>query len=126
MKTVAFIDDRALGVATLVALACNDIVFRKGARMGDVRQLVTGRHGQVQDLDRARRSRASPSGRPTSPSRRAIPSPWPSPWSIPTPWSSRPRTATTGAVGFVLQSQVEADPGRYLEPARSARRPARS
>ena len=62
MKTVAYLDDRALGVATLVALACNDIVFRKGARMGDVRQLVTGRHGQFQELSRARRSRAWPSG----------------------------------------------------------------
>ena len=51
MKTVAFLDDRALGVASLVALACNDIVFRKGARMGDVRQLVTGRQGQVQELN---------------------------------------------------------------------------
>ena len=36
MKTVAFIDDRAMGVAALPALACNDIVFRKGALMGDV------------------------------------------------------------------------------------------
>ncbi len=38
MKTVAYIDDRALGVAALLPLACRDIVFKKSARMGDVRR----------------------------------------------------------------------------------------
>jgi membrane-bound serine protease (ClpP class) len=50
MKTVAYIDDRALGAAALLPLACRDIVFRKSARMGDVRQMVNGRNGQLHDL----------------------------------------------------------------------------
>jgi len=50
MKTVAFIDEQALGVSVLPALACNDIVFRKGGRMGDVSHLLTGQN-QTQVLD---------------------------------------------------------------------------
>ena len=40
MKTVAYIEDRALGVAALLPLACRDIVFKKSARMGEVRQII--------------------------------------------------------------------------------------
>ena len=50
MKTVAYVDDRATGVSALIALACDDIVFRRGAQMGGVQQLITGGNGQVQDL----------------------------------------------------------------------------
>ena len=50
MKTVAFVDDRATGVAALVPLACRDIVFKKSARMGDVRQFVNGRNGGVHEM----------------------------------------------------------------------------
>ena len=53
MKTVAFIDDRALGVAALLPLACRDIVFRKSARMGEIRGIITGRGDRVQDLTEA-------------------------------------------------------------------------
>jgi membrane-bound serine protease (ClpP class) len=50
MKTVAYINDRALGVAALVPLACDKIVFGKQARMGDVSRLITGHGGQSQPL----------------------------------------------------------------------------
>jgi membrane-bound serine protease (ClpP class) len=50
MKTVAYIDDRALGVAALLPLACRDIVFKKGARMGEIRQIIVGRNNHFQDL----------------------------------------------------------------------------
>ena len=50
MKTVAYVDDRATGVAALLPLACRDIVFSKSARMGDVRQTISGRNGQLHDL----------------------------------------------------------------------------
>jgi membrane-bound serine protease (ClpP class) len=116
MKTVAFLDDRALGVATLVALACNDIVFRKGARLGDVRQLVTGRRGgQVQDLSDlqikslARRAAnlAEQKGHPVAVAVAMV---------DPEAVVVEAKDARTGAVGFVLQSQVADDPGRYLNP----------
>jgi membrane-bound serine protease (ClpP class) len=51
MKTVAYIDDRALGVAALVPLACRDIIFRKLSRMGDIRQTMNSRNGHLHDLD---------------------------------------------------------------------------
>jgi membrane-bound serine protease (ClpP class) len=50
MKTVAYVDDRATGVTTLMALACDDIVFRKGGLMGGVDKLITGGNNQFQDL----------------------------------------------------------------------------
>jgi membrane-bound serine protease (ClpP class) len=50
MKTVAYIDDRALGVAALLPLACRDIIFKKSGRMGDVRQTISGRNSQLHDL----------------------------------------------------------------------------
>src|SRR5262249_60626241 len=46
MKTVAYVEDRALGVAALLPLACRDIVFKQSARMGDVRQVIAGRAGR--------------------------------------------------------------------------------
>jgi membrane-bound serine protease (ClpP class) len=55
MKTVAYVDDRAIGVAALVPLACRDIVFRKGARIGDIRQMI-GRNGQLRDLNELMRA----------------------------------------------------------------------
>ncbi len=51
IKTIAFIDDRALGVAILPVLACHDIIFRKESRMGDVRQLITGGNNEIEDLN---------------------------------------------------------------------------
>jgi membrane-bound serine protease (ClpP class) len=51
MKTVAYVNERALGIAALVPLACRDIVFKKGASMGDVRQTVSGRNGLLHDLN---------------------------------------------------------------------------
>jgi membrane-bound serine protease (ClpP class) len=50
MKTVAYIEDRAVGLAALLPLACRDIVFKKGSRMGDARQVITGRNGPLLDL----------------------------------------------------------------------------
>ncbi len=50
MKTVAYVNERALGIAALVPLACRDIVLKKGASMGDVRQTVSGRNGMLHDL----------------------------------------------------------------------------
>jgi membrane-bound serine protease (ClpP class) len=63
MKTVAFVDDRATGAAALVPLACRDIVFKKSARMGDVRQIVNGRNGGQHELsDLMRTSMAKKAG----------------------------------------------------------------
>ncbi len=50
MKTVAYVNERALGIAAVVPLACRDIVLKKGASMGDVRQTVSGRNGMLHDL----------------------------------------------------------------------------
>lgn len=115
MKTVAFIDDRAIGVAALAALACNDIVFRKGAQMGDVHQIVTGRGGQVQDLDDrqiqslARRAAnlAEQKGHPIAVARAIV---------DPALVVFEATDTKTGGSCMVLESQIQAEPGRYLNP----------
>jgi membrane-bound serine protease (ClpP class) len=50
MKTVAYIEDRAVGLASLVPLACRDIVMKKSARLGDARQIIARRGGEPHDL----------------------------------------------------------------------------
>jgi membrane-bound serine protease (ClpP class) len=50
VRTIAFVDDRALGVSALLALACDEIVVRDAARMGDVTTTVSG-GGQLEPID---------------------------------------------------------------------------
>ncbi|MCA1684957.1 MAG: serine protease, partial [Planctomycetia bacterium] len=115
MKTVAFVDDRAMGVAVLPALACNDIVFRKGALMGDVHQFLTGRNarpeefdeGQVKGLIRRVANLAEQKGHPVAVARAMV---------DPDAVVVEARDTKTAAPVLVLQSQIDAEPGRYLDP----------
>ena len=50
IKTVAYVEDRAVGLAALVPLACRDIVLTRSARLGDARQVIANRGGQPHDL----------------------------------------------------------------------------
>jgi membrane-bound serine protease (ClpP class) len=114
MKTVAFVDDRALGVAALAALACNEIVLTKKAILGDVHQLIAGRDNQAQELE-ARdvqalagkaANLAEQKGHPVAVARAMV---------DPAAVLLEAKDSNTGAPCFVLQSQVQAEPGRYLE-----------
>ena len=95
MKTVAYVDDRAIGVSTLLALACDDIVFRRGGTMGNVQQLLAGNNlarGPVRRADR--RSLTKPCGPRGSRARKATPPPWPTRWSTGPRGSCRRPTPT--------------------------------
>ena len=127
MKTVAYIDDRAMGVAGPGGAGLPRHRLPQGG--ADGRRPPAGHRAgragpgphrplEIQTL--------WPRRRPPSPSRRAIPPPSPAPWSIPTPSSSRPRTPRPAPPASCSQSQVEAEPDRYRRTSRSARRPARS
>lgn len=116
MKTVAYVDDRATGVAALVALACDDVVLGKGAQLGDVRQLLTGRNGgepqdlderQVQGLARRAANLAEQKGHPPAVAVAMV-----DPASV----LVQVKDARTGAPAFVLAGQLQAEPGRFLEP----------
>ncbi|MDG3002976.1 NfeD family protein [Paludisphaera mucosa] len=52
MKTVAYVGERALGVSSLLPLACRDIVFKQAGQIGDVRQFITAR-GRLEPLSEA-------------------------------------------------------------------------
>jgi len=112
MKTVAYIDDRATGVTALIPLACHDIVFRKSAQMGEVRNLVTGRDTfhrltelQIKSLSRRAASLAEQKGHPS-----AVAAAMVDPDSV----VYEATDAKTGASCFVLQSQIDTEPNRYL------------
>ena len=116
MKTVAYIDDRATGVSALVALACDDIVFRKGATMGGVERIITGGHnqfqplteGQVDSLTKRAEGLATQKGHPPAIAHAMVDR------------EARIVQATnvnTGAPCLVLESQALADPGTYLNPS---------
>lgn len=112
MKTVAYIDDRALGVAALLPLACRDIVFKKTAQMGDVRQLMTGRGNRLQDLSEAQVQvltkkasfLAKKKGHPEAVARAMV---------DPSAEVVEARDVQTGAVKLLLKEEVEADRDRY-------------
>ena len=121
MKTVAFVDARASGVSALVALACDDIVFNKDAQMGDVHQLVTGRNNQVQELDEAQVKTlavragylAKQKGHPVAVAQAMV---------DPAAVLLEAKDRNTGAPCFVLQSQADDEPGRYVDA--EVRKPA--
>lgn len=116
MKTIAFIDDRALGVSALVALACDEIVFRKGAEMGDVHQIVTSRNGEVEELNgrqvqalaRKAAHLAELKGHPVAIARAMV---------DPAAVVVEAKDARSATSCFVLQTDVDADPTRYIDPA---------
>ncbi|MGC8642888.1 MAG: NfeD family protein, partial [Isosphaeraceae bacterium] len=112
MKTVAYIDDRALGVAALLPLACRDIVFKKSARMGDVRQLITGRSNRLENLSDAQvqvlTKKASFLAR-----KKGHPEPIAQAMVDPNTEVVEAQDQQTGATKLLLREQAEADRNRY-------------
>ena len=113
MKTVAYIEDRATGVAALLPLACRDIVFKKSARLGDVRQIIVGRNNnRLQDLSEAQirvltkkfAFLAGKKGHPEAVARAMV---------DPDAEVVEARDLQTGAVRLLLREEVEADRGRF-------------
>ncbi|MDB5351407.1 MAG: hypothetical protein JWN86_2654 [Planctomycetota bacterium] len=45
IETVAYVEEEARGLASLIPLACDKIVFKQGATMGDAGRAVSGRNG---------------------------------------------------------------------------------
>ena len=115
MKTVAFIDDQAMGMATLLPLACDDIVFRRGGRMGGAQENLVGRNrrgeelspAQAESLSRRVEDLAVRKGHPAAVAQGMVNR------------QARVLQVTdtqTGASTLVLDSQVQSDPGRYQNP----------
>jgi membrane-bound serine protease (ClpP class) len=112
IKTVAYVEERALGVSSLIALACDEIVMRKGARMGDITKILPERGGEASELDSrmagvlADRAQeiAKQKGHPEAVARAMVDR---------EAVVQLARDKRTGAVSFVLESQTQADPARY-------------
>src|SRR6185312_2282654 len=112
MTTVAYIEDRAVGLAALLPLACRDIVFKKGSRMGDVRQVISGRNGPLHDLSEGQIAGlagkaelwARLRGHPEAVARAMV---------DPATEVLEAIDSKTGASRLILKSDLAADPGRY-------------
>ncbi len=112
MKTVAYIDDRALGVAALLPLACRDIIFKKTARMGEIRQIIVGRNNRLEDLREAQVQvltkkaafLAGKRGHPEAVARAMV---------DPATELVEARDQNTGAVRLLLREEAEADRARF-------------
>lgn len=112
IKTIAYIKDRALGVAALLPLACDQIVFRHDARMGDVRRQVVDADGDSAELDegmtRVLADRAEElarlKGHPGAIARAMV---------EPDAVVLRVRDKQVGAVVFALAPRVQADAQRF-------------
>ena len=112
MRTVAYIEDRAVGLAALLPLACRDIVFKKGSRMGDVRQVISGRNGPLHDLSEGQIAGlagkaevwARLRGHPEAVARAMV---------DPETEILEAVDSKTGASRLILRTELAADPGRY-------------
>lgn len=115
IKTVAYIDDQATGVSTLLALACDDIVFRKGGMMGGVQQMIVGSNrfqdltkGQLDSLTTRAKDLAEKKGHPAAVAQAMVDR---------DARIVQATNANTGAPTLVLESQVQASPETYLNPS---------
>ena len=115
IKTVAFVDDRALGVAALIALACDDIVIRRGGQLGGITEQITGGNGQVQaltpnqveSLTRRAETLALKKGHPAAVAHAMV---------DPSARIVQVTDTRSSTPVLVLESQVQSDPDRFVNP----------
>ena len=119
MKTVAYIGDRATGVAAMLPLACRDIIFSKTSQMGDVHQTITAINGHLHDLSESQitalakkadllaREKGHPEAVAVGHDRPPRPRSW------------KPRTRNPGPPKLILHSQMDAEPGPVSGDAES-------
>ncbi len=116
IKTVAYIDDQALGVSVLPALACDEIVLVKGAQIGLGNETIEGWTGpRMEPLETklvgpaARRAAdlAKLKGHPEDVAYAMI---------DPDTILVEAKDAHTGAPVLVLEETAKADPQRFLDP----------
>ncbi len=102
IRTIAFLDDRAQGVASLLPIACDEIVFRSESRLGGRAQELDERITQVM-ADKAQEI-AHKKGHPEAVARALV---------DPMATVHLARDADTGAVRWILDTDLQANPARY-------------
>jgi membrane-bound serine protease (ClpP class) len=112
MKTVAYVSDRAMGVAALLPLACRDIIFSQTGRMGDVRQTMSARNSRLHDLSEEQIASLSKKAAALA---RAREHPEAVALAMIDPSSEviEAKDLKTGAARVVSREQMTVEPGRY-------------
>jgi membrane-bound serine protease (ClpP class) len=116
IKTVAYIDDQALGVATLPALACDEIVFAKGAQMGQGNEIIAGWSGPRSEPLESKL--VGPAARRAADLAKLKGHPDALAYVMFEPDSVllEAKDARTGAPVLVLEEAAKVEPQRYLDP----------
>ena len=112
IKTVAYVEDRAVGLAALVPLACRDIVLTRSARLGDARGVIANRGGQPHDLTAGQVAGLSEKaalwarlrGHPEAVARAMV---------DPQVEVLEARDARTGGTRLIGRAELDQEPGRY-------------
>ena len=126
MKTVAYVDDRATGRGgARCPWPAATSSSRRAARMGDVRQTISGRNGTLHDLSELVRAGlakkaalwAREKGHPEAVAVAMV---------DPDAEIVEASDSQTGASRLLLRSEAEADRDRYQDRSRLARSPGRS
>jgi membrane-bound serine protease (ClpP class) len=120
VKTVAFLNDRALGAAALIPLACDRIAFGKNSRLGNITQQLVS-ESETESIDEDMRDvlakvaskMAEDKGHPGAVVKAMV---------DPRVLVSKARDKATGAVVYVTNRQIDDEPARYevLEVPKSA------
>jgi membrane-bound serine protease (ClpP class) len=111
MKTVAYIDDRALGMSCLIPLACDEIVFRLDSKLGNLQHTIpSSGNPRLLDQDQIKlfADKAARLARnnhhPEAVARMMV---------DPVAELVQAKDNQTGAVMFILASEMDLQPGRY-------------
>jgi membrane-bound serine protease (ClpP class) len=116
MRTVAYVEDRALGVAALIPLACDDIVLQRGARIGNVTSILTG--GRNENRISPEQSRVLADWAAGICEKKRHPPAIAEAMIDPSVVVVSATDSKTGAAGFFTQKHVDSEQGRYLNVVR--------
>jgi membrane-bound serine protease (ClpP class) len=116
MKTVAYVEDRALGVAALIPLACDDIVLQRGAKIGNVASIRAG--GRDEAKLSAEQTKVLADWAAEVCKKKGHPAAVAEAMIDPSVVVVSATDSKTGAAGFYNLRQIEAEPGRFLDVTR--------
>jgi membrane-bound serine protease (ClpP class) len=116
IRTVAYVEDRALGVAALIPLACDDIVLQRNARIGNVSSILSG--GRNENKLSPEQARVLSDWAAEICKKKRHPPAIAEAMIDPSVVVVSATDSKTGAAGYFTLKHVDSEPGRYLNVVR--------